>query len=104
MDDRDRRLKEIEKAGAIEGASLAQNEIASMAQEQKGNLLREKQAMMQQSQERALVSQAAEMGVEAVADMTQAQQQPGAATPAMNAQTQELLSKYGINHPQEIVL
>lgn len=101
MDDRGRRLKEIEKAGAIEGASLAQNEIASMAQEQKGNLLREKQAMMQQSQERALVSQAAEMGVAAVADMTQAQQQPGAATPAMNAQTQELLSKYGINPSQK---
>ena len=101
MDDRDRRLKEIEKAGAIEGASLAQNEIASMAQEQKSNLLQEKQALMQQSQERALMSQAAEMGVGAVADMTQQQASSAAQAPAMNAQTQELLSKYGINPNQK---
>lgn len=102
MDDRDRRLKEIEKAGAIQGAGMAQNELASMAQEQKGNLLRERQALMQQSQERATVNQAAEMGVDAVADIAQQQQSASAPQPvAMNAQTQEILSKYGINPSQK---
>ena len=101
MDDQSKRLKEIEKAGAIQGAGMAQNEIAAMAQEQKGNLLQEKQALMQQAQERATVSQAAEMGVASVAEMAQAQQPGAAPAPAMNAQTQEILSKYGINPSQK---
>ena len=42
MDDREKRLKEIEKAGKIQGAQMAQNEIASLTQEQKNNLLQEK--------------------------------------------------------------
>lgn len=104
MDDRDRRLKEIEKAGAIQGAGMAQNELASMTQEQKSNLLREKQTLMQQSQERATVNQAAEMGIDAVADVVQQQQSANAPQPvAMNAQTQEILSKYGINPSQKPV-
>ena len=53
--DQDKRLKEIEKAGAIEGAQMAQNEIASMAQEQRNNLLQEKQVISQQAQERQQV-------------------------------------------------
>lgn len=101
MDDQEKRLKEIEKAGAIQGAGMAQNEIAAMAQEQKSNLLQEKQALMQQAQERATVSQAAEMGVASVAEMAQAQQPGATPAPAMNAQTQEILSKYGINPSQK---
>ncbi len=101
MDDRDRRLKEIEKAGAIQGAGLAQNELASMAQEQKGNLLQEKQALMQQAQERATIAQAAEMGIDTVADLAQQQQGVAQQQPAMNTQTQQILSKYGINPSQK---
>ena len=98
--DRDKRLKEIEKAGAIEGAQMAQNEIASMAQEQRNNLLQEKQVISQQAQERALINQAAEMGMmnaeEASNNIATPQQQP-----TLNAQTQQLLSKYGINPNQK---
>ena len=100
MRDTDKRIKEIEKANAYQGIGMAQNELASLAQEQKANLLQEKQILTQQAQERATIAQAAEMGVGAVADLTQQAAVPQAA-PAMNAQTQQILSKYGINPSQK---
>lgn len=101
MDDREKRLKEIEKAGKIQGAQMAQNEIASLTQEQKNNLLQEKQVLMQQAQQRAMVSQAAEMGVQTAADLSQSQA-PTQQKAGINAQTQQILSKYGINPQQKV--
>lgn len=102
MDDREKRLKEIEKAGKIQGAQMAQNEIASLTQEQKNNLLQEKQALMQQAQQRAMVSQAAEMGVQTAADLSSQSQAPTQQKAGINAQTQQILSKYGINPQQKV--
>ena len=99
--ERERRLKELDKAGAIEGAQIAQSEIAQLSQEQRNNLQQEKMALSQQAQERAIISQAAEMGVQNAADLSQQGNQQ-AAPIGMNAQTQEILSKYGINPNQKV--
>jgi hypothetical protein len=99
--DRERRLKELEKAGAIEGAQLAQGELARLTQEQKNNLQQERLVLSQQAQERAIISQAAEMGVQNAADSMQQQGQVQT-PPAMNTQTQQILSKYGINPNQKV--
>lgn len=99
--ERERRLKELDKAGAIEGAQIAQSEIAQLSQEQRNNLQQEKMALSQQAQERAIISQAAEMGVQNAADLSQQGNQQTAPL-GMNAQTQEILSKYGINPNQKV--
>ena len=100
--ERERRLKELDKAGAIEGAQLAQGEIARLSQEQRNNLQQEKMALSQQAQERAIISQAAEMGVATAADISQQGNNQGVQAPGMNAQTQQILSKYGINPNQKV--
>ena len=100
--DQDKRLKEIEKAGAIEGSQLAQNEIARLTEEQKNNLLQEKQALSQASQQRTLISQAAEMGVDTAAELSAQGQQGSISQPAINEQTQQILSKYGIDSRQKV--
>lgn len=100
--DQDKRLKEIEKAGAIEGSQLAQNEIARLTEEQKNNLLQEKQALSQASQQRTLISQAAEMGVDTAAELSAQGQQGSISQPAINEQTQQILSKYGIDPRQKV--
>lgn len=99
--ERERRLKELDKAGAIEGAQLAQGELARLSQEQQNNLQQEKIALSQQAQERAIISQAAELGVQNAIDSAQ-QNQVSAQMPGMNVQTQQILSKYGINPNQKI--
>lgn len=99
--ERERRLKELDKAGAMEGAQIAQGEIAKLTQEQQNNLQREKSVLSQQAQERQIISQAAELGVQNAADLSQQNQVTGSA-PAMNAQTQQILSKYGINPNQKV--
>lgn len=100
--DQDKRLKEIEKAGAIEGSQLAQNEIARLTEEQKNNLLQEKQALSQASQQRTLISQAAEMGVDTATELSAQGQQSSISQPAINEQTQQILSKYGIDPRQKV--
>ena len=53
--ERERRLKELDKAGAIEGAQIAQGEIAQLSQEQRNNLQQEKMVLSQQTRERELL-------------------------------------------------